>query len=66
MRRREFITLFGSTAACPLATRAQQSAMPMIGWLSGGSPDTYVGRLSAFRPPRPPGVGVAFAMINGF
>jgi ABC-type uncharacterized transport system substrate-binding protein len=50
MKRREFLTVFAAAAATwPLAARAQQLVLPIIGWLHGANPEAYAPMATAFR-----------------
>jgi putative ABC transport system substrate-binding protein len=49
MRRREFVTLLGGAATLPLAAHAQQTTMPVVGYLSGFPADAYPELARAFR-----------------
>jgi dienelactone hydrolase len=49
MRRRDFLTVLGGAASWPLAARAQQPTMPVVGFLGGADPMGYAVLIEAFR-----------------
>ncbi|MFZ1952562.1 MAG: ABC transporter substrate-binding protein, partial [Pseudolabrys sp.] len=48
MRRREFITILSGAAFLPLAARAQQAALPVVGFINAASAQNYSRQLAAF------------------
>ncbi|MGB9043359.1 MAG: hypothetical protein WCC81_12920 [Pseudolabrys sp.] len=48
MRRREFITILSGAAILPLAARAQQAALPVVGFINAASAQNYSRQLAAF------------------
>jgi putative tryptophan/tyrosine transport system substrate-binding protein len=49
MRRRAFVAGFGGAAAWPVVARAQQPALPVVAFVSGGSADALAARAAVFR-----------------
>jgi putative tryptophan/tyrosine transport system substrate-binding protein len=49
MRRRDAIVALGGAAVWPLVARAQQAALPVVGFVSGGSPAPFARNVAAFR-----------------
>ena len=66
MTRRDFVALLGGAAvASPVATRAQQLALPVIGFLNGGSPEPFASYVAAFRQGLSETVAIEFRWAEG-